>query len=67
MDFVKNHKELYNKTKEHFKDKARKDFLWKSFDSSRNLSVKVCKSWFKSQRLTMESEPSPSLSRLPRK
>ena len=26
VNFVKNHKELYNKTSEHFKDKARKEF-----------------------------------------
>ena len=29
VDFLKDHKELHNKTSEHFKDKARKEFLWK--------------------------------------
>ena len=40
---VKNHKELYNKTSEHFKDKARKEFLWELFDKNLKLSVKVSK------------------------
>ena len=46
VDFVKDHKELYNKTSEHFKDKARKE----RFTNSCKLSVKVCKTWFESQR-----------------
>ena len=50
MDFVKDHEELYNNTNEHFKDKARKECLWKRFTSSRKISVKVCKTWFDSQR-----------------
>ena len=28
VDFVRDNKELYNKTNEHFKDKARKECLW---------------------------------------
>ena len=28
LDFVKDHKQLYDKTNEHFKDKARKECLW---------------------------------------
>ena len=28
LDFVKDHKKLYNKTSEHSMDKARKEFLW---------------------------------------
>ena len=47
MDFVKDHEELYDKTNEHFKDKARKECLWEEFIK---LSVKVCKTWFDSQR-----------------
>ena len=47
VDFVKDHEELYNKTNEHFKEKARKDCLWERFPSSHKLSVKT---WFKSQR-----------------
>ena len=49
-DFVKDHEELYDKTNEHFKDKARKDHPWERFASSCKLSVKVCKTWFISQR-----------------
>ena len=47
---MKDHKELYNKTNEHFKDKARKECLWESFTNSRKLSVKVCKTCFELQR-----------------
>ena len=50
VDFVKDHEELYYKTNKHFKDKARKECLWERFANSRKLSVKVCKTWFKSQR-----------------
>ena len=34
MDFIKDHEELYNKTNEHLKDKARKECLWERFASS---------------------------------
>ena len=50
MDFVKDHQELYDKTNKHFKDKARKKYLWERFTNSHKLSVKVYKIWFKSQR-----------------
>ena len=43
IDFVKIHVELYDKAHEKFKDKARKECLRERFVSSRNLSVKVCK------------------------
>ena len=43
VNFVKDHEELYNKTNEHFKDKARKDCLWERFT--------VYKTWFESQRI----------------
>ena len=43
VDFVKDHKELYDKKNEHFKNKARKGYLWERFTSSCKLSVKVCK------------------------
>ena len=33
VDFVQDHEELYDKTNEHFKDKARKDCLWERFAS----------------------------------
>ena len=47
VDFVKDHEELYDKTNEHFKDKARNDCLWDRFACSHNLSAKMCKTWFK--------------------
>ena len=50
MDFVKDHEELYDRTNHHFKDKARKECLWERFTNSCKLSVKVCKTWFESQR-----------------
>ena len=50
VDFAKDHEELYNKMHKHLKDKARKDCLLERFASSQNLSVKVCKTWFESQR-----------------
>ena len=50
VDFVKDHKELYDKTNEHFKDKGRKECLREQFANSHKLFVKVCKTWFESQR-----------------
>ena len=47
---VKDHKEMYDKTNEQFKDKAKKECLWKRFTISCKLSVKVCKTWFELQR-----------------
>ena len=41
MDFVKDHEELYDKTNEHFKDKAREECLWERIASSRKPSIKV--------------------------
>ena len=49
MDFAKDHKESYNKTNEHFKDKTRKECLWQRFTNSHKLSVKVQKTWFTCQ------------------
>ena len=43
MDFVKDQEELFNKTSEYFKDKARNV-------SRSKPSVKMCKTWFDSQR-----------------
>ena len=37
----------------HFKDQARKECLWKMFTNSCKLSVKVCKTWFESQKDTL--------------
>ena len=50
VDFVKDHKELYDKSNEYFKDKASKECLWEQFANSRKLSVKLCKTWFDSQK-----------------
>ena len=38
VDFVKDHEELYDKAKEHFKDKVSKDCLWERYASSRKLT-----------------------------
>ena len=43
MDFAKDHEELYHKTDEHCKAKARKECLWERFaiastDSAHNIS-----------------------------
>ena len=54
VDFVKDHQELYDKTQEKFKDKAKKDCLWERFASSCNLSVKECKTYIESQRIRYE-------------
>ena len=48
VDFVKDHKVLYDKSNEHFKDKAREECLWEQFANSCRLSIKVCKPWFDS-------------------
>ena len=50
VDFMKDHAELYDKTNEHFQDKARKECLWERFANSCKLSFKVCQTWFESQR-----------------
>ena len=49
VDIVNDHGALQQNHKQ-FKDKAIKYCLWKRFASSRNLSVKVCKTWFEFQR-----------------
>ena len=49
IDFINDHEELYNKTNEKFKDKARKA-LWGKFARGHKLLVKVCKTSFESQR-----------------
>ena len=54
VDFVKDLQDFYDKTNEHFKDKARKDCLQERVASCCNLSEKVCKTWFESQRTQYE-------------
>ena len=63
----KDHEELFDKTDKHFKDEARKENLWESFANSRKLSVRVCKTWFESQRTVTANSRNPSLVRLQQK
>ena len=46
VDFVKDHEEFYDKTNEHFTDKARKECLRERFSNSCKLSVKMCKTCY---------------------
>ena len=48
VDFVKEHKELYNKINKLFKNKVRKDSLWEIF--AKKILVCPGKTWFESQR-----------------
>ena len=50
FDFAKDHEELYDQKNDHFKDKAKKECLTERFANSCNLSVKVRKTLFESQR-----------------
>ena len=47
VEFVKQHKELYDKTNDSFKDKQKKKRLWELLAATRNLPVKTVKKWFK--------------------
>ena len=47
VEFVKQHKELYDKTNNNFKDKQKKETLWETLASTRNLHVNTVKKWFK--------------------
>ena len=49
VKFVKQHKELYDKTNNSFKDKQKKERLWESLAATRNLPVKTVKKWFETQ------------------
>ena len=44
VEFVKQHKKLYDKTSDSFKDKQKKERLWESLAATRNLPVKTVKS-----------------------
>ena len=59
VDFVKANEQWYDKTSEHFKDKARKVSLLKELAKSRKLSIKVLKTWFDSQRTRYQSLDRP--------
>ena len=67
LDFVRDHEELYDKTNEHFKDKARKEFLRETFTYSQKLSLKFARLGSKPKGLTTANSPSPSLARLQNK
>ena len=49
-EFIKQHKELYDKTNDSFKDKQKKEQLWEQLSASRNLPVETVKKWFETQR-----------------
>ena len=49
VEFVKQHKELYDKTNDSFKDKQKKERLWESLAATRNLPVRTVKKWFETQ------------------
>ena len=50
VEFVKQHQEFYDKTKDSFKDKQKKERLWEQIASTRNLPIKTVKMWFETQR-----------------
>ena len=50
VEFVKQHKELYDKTNDSFKDKQKEEGLWEQLAATRNLPVKTVKKWFDTQR-----------------
>ena len=55
MEFVKQHKELYDKTNNSFKDKQKKERLWEWLAATRNLPVKTVKKWFETQHTRIAS------------
>ena len=64
VDFVKDHDELYDKTKEHFKDKARKECLWERFASCLSRCARL---GLNPKGLSITNSCSPSLVRLQKK
>ena len=46
VEFVKQHEELYDKTK----DKQKKERLWELLAATKNLPFKTVKKWFETQR-----------------
>ena len=50
VEFVKQDKELYDKTNDSFKDKQKKERLWEQLAATRNLPVKTVKKCFDTQR-----------------
>ena len=49
VEFVKQHKELYDKTNDSFKDKQKKERFWEQLATTRNLPVETVKKWFDNQ------------------
>ena len=49
VEFIKQHKELYDKTNNSFKDKQKKERLGEQLAATRNLPVKTVKKWFDTQ------------------
>ena len=49
VEFVKQHKELFDKTRQKSKNKQRKEGLWERLVASRNLTVNTFKKWFETQ------------------
>ena len=47
MEFIKQHKDLYDKTNNSFKDKQKKEQLWEQLAATRNLPVKTVNKWVK--------------------
>ena len=50
VKFVKQHKGLYDKTNDNFKDTQKKERLWEQLAATRNLPIKNVKKWFETQR-----------------
>ena len=49
VEFVKQHEELYDKTNDSFKDRQKKERLWETLTTTRNLPVSTVKKWFETQ------------------
>ena len=49
VELVKQHKELYDKTNDSFKDKQKKERPWEQLSATRNLSVTTVMKWFETQ------------------
>ena len=53
-EFVRGDEELYHETHKKFEGNTRKDYPRERFTNNYNLSVKVSKTWFESQRTNNE-------------
>ena len=49
VEFIKQHRELYDKTNDSFKDKQKKERLWEQLAGTRNFPIKTVKKWFEIQ------------------